>query len=142
MNRGKSTTSSPAALQAVPETASAPEVMIAPLKPPRRSDLPPSLQKAREQQQELAAASAQAVATAQETGRSPGAGQNKPKQGKPAPERSKPVRQKLTKTAVGKQEAAPAAAQGILTTITSQVAEDSFANWGHACTVPCALLTA
>ncbi|KAL0031978.1 hypothetical protein WJX79_009976 [Trebouxia sp. C0005] len=119
MNRGRGPTTleSP---DAVAQNAA--ETTAAPRKSARRSDLPPSLQKqsglsssiqkAREQQQELTAAAAQAAASVQEPVQPSRAGREQPQQGRAVPQRAKPVRQKLTKKSIDKPEAAPAAASG------------------------------
>lgn len=119
MNRGKGPTTleSP---DAVAQNAA--ETIAAPRKSARRSDLPPSLQKqsslsaslqkGREQQQELTAAAAQAAASVQEPVQASRAGQEQPQRGRAVSQRSKPVRQKLSKKNVEKAEAAPAAASG------------------------------
>ncbi len=120
MNRGKGTTSSPEALEAVvqiapeplPSTKNSSRRSDLPPSLQKRSDLPPSMQKAREQQQELPAAAAQATASSQAPAKNPRAALDMPQQSRGTTERPKAVRQKLSRKAVDTPEATPATAQG------------------------------
>lgn len=113
INRGKGTTSSATTSETLDAAAQGVAgTMAASKQSARRSDVPPSLQKAQQQGQELKTAAAQAVASAQEPVKASRAVPSKSQQSKAASERPKPVRQKLSSKAVDTEENVPAASQG------------------------------
>lgn len=120
MNRGKGTTSSTVAPEALEGIAQ--QISEASQQPPRRSDvppslrkrsdLPPSLQKAREQQEELTEAASQAVASTQGRAgtppRAPRGAQEAAQPSRADPDQGR-LKRKMYRPAPEKQEAGPEA---------------------------------
>lgn len=110
INRGKGTTSSATTSEALDAAAQGVVgTMAASKQSARRSDVPPSLQKAQQQGQEVKAA----AASAQEPVKASRAVPSKSQQSKAVSGRPIPVRQKLSRKAVDTEENVPAASQGM-----------------------------